>query len=218
MSGETSRMQGLAAVVLAGGASRRMQRDKALLRLPDGRTALQAVLETARAVASPVLLAVDSPEHGARLLAALDGDAPALLLDAMPNAGPLAALAGALRAAAVPALLALAVDTPLVGPALLRALAEARAAAAAGGPAVAVAVVGGMAQPLPAVYGVDVARAAEALLASGRADLRALLDHSGVRVRHLNEAELRRADPSLRSFLSANTPAEWQALLAHVAE
>lgn len=204
----------VAAVALAGGASRRMLRDKALLLLPDGRTALQAVLEAARAVAAPVLLAVDTREHAALLLATLAGAPPRLILDPAPDAGPLAALAGAMRAVSARALLALPVDAPLVRPALLRLLCAAHAAAAVNCPAIAVPVVGGVAQPLPAVYSTELASVAAALLSAGRRDLRALLGCPGVRVRYLEEPELRAADPALRSFRSANTPAEWEALLA----
>ena len=110
----------MAAVVLAGGASRRMGREKALLTLPDGRTCLQAVLEAAGTVAEPVLLAVDSAEHGDRLRALHPAPALQVVVDAIQGVGPLVALAGAMRAVTAPALLALAVDTPLLRPALLR--------------------------------------------------------------------------------------------------
>src|SRR5579871_90786 len=110
----------VAVVVLAGGASRRMGREKALLTLPDGRIALQAVVEAARAVADIVLLAVRSRADGDRLVATLPSPPPDLLIDQTPGAGPLHALAGALADAPAPLLLALAVDTPLVRPELLR--------------------------------------------------------------------------------------------------
>ncbi|MGH2345632.1 MAG: NTP transferase domain-containing protein, partial [Chloroflexota bacterium] len=89
----------LVVAVLAGGASRRMGSDKALLRLPDGRTACTAVLETARQVTERVILLVDTEQHGEQLLRTLTPPLPEVLLDEMPGAGPLGALDGALRAA-----------------------------------------------------------------------------------------------------------------------
>lgn len=217
----------IAAVVLAGGAGRRMGADKALLRLPDDRTTLAHVLEAARAIADPVLLAVDTEAHAARL--GLDGSAH-LLLDAQPGGGPLAALAAAMRAVDTPAIAALAVDTPLVTPALLRALHEAfgdrsateRNAPAGHGPPprgaappvdAVVSLIGGMLQPMPAIYSVELAARIECLLARGRRSMHALFDDPGVRLRVLDEHRLRRVDPALRSFAGANTPEEWRQLL-----
>src|SRR5579875_2888793 len=99
--------ESLAAVVLTGGRSRRMGQEKALLRLPDGRTCLEAVLEAARAVAHPVFLGVDTAEHGQRLCALLPEPLPELVVDVLPDGGPLAALSAALCAAAPRAVLAL---------------------------------------------------------------------------------------------------------------
>lgn len=203
----------VAAVVLAGGASRRMGREKALLTLPDGRTMLEATLGAARAVAAPVWLAVDTAEHGERLRRAIPGPVPPLLLDNSPGAGPLASLAGALAAAPTAALLALAVDTPLVRPTLLRALLDVLEGEE-GILDIALPVVGGVEQPFPACYSSRLAGLAGRLLEAGERGPRALLSAPGVRVRRLDEAALRMSDPDLRSFASANTPEEWARLLA----
>jgi len=188
----------VAAVVLAGGRSSRMGRDKAPLTLPDGRTALGAVLDAASAVASPVLLAVDTAMHAALLQPAIGDRDVRLLLDEQPGSGPLAALARAMGASAAPLLLALAVDMPLVRPELLRLLAV-------------VPRVGGVEQPLCAAYAATLAPRVEAALATGRRDLRALFVGPGIRF--LDEPDLRHADSDLRSFASANTPEEWAAIL-----
>jgi molybdopterin-guanine dinucleotide biosynthesis protein A len=204
----------VAAVVLAGGASRRMRRDKALLTLPDGRTTLETVLTAARAVANPVWLAVDTAEHGERLCRALPAPGPPLLLDGEPGAGPLATLAGAMEASPTPALLALAVDTPLVRPTLLLALHEALYDEQARMLDMALPVLGGVAQPFPACYAVRLADVARRALAAGHRGPRALQREPGLRVRLLGEADLRAIDPDLHSFVSANTPDEWERLLA----
>ena len=75
-------------------------------------------------------------------------------------------------------------------------------------------VVGGVPQPLLAIYATRLAHLAERLLLQGCAGPRFLLEEPGVRVRRLDEEVLRAVDPDLRSFHAANTPEEWQAVLA----
>jgi molybdenum cofactor guanylyltransferase len=92
----------VAAAVLAGGASRRMGRDKATLAV-GGAALAAAVLEAAAQVADPVVLV--APEgHPARRLAGR------VVTD--PGEGPLAALAAALAALEAGHVLALAGDHP----------------------------------------------------------------------------------------------------------
>ncbi|HVA90724.1 MAG TPA: molybdenum cofactor guanylyltransferase [Chloroflexota bacterium] len=207
-------MEAPVAAILAGGASRRMGRDKALLRLPDGLPVCTAVVEAARTVASRVILLVDHEEHARALLRVLTPPLPQVLLDRAPGAGPLASLAGALGAVEAPALLLLAVDMPLVSPAVLRMLhARWRDTACH----IVAPVVGGEEQPMPACYDTRLASNATRLLAEGRRDLRALREALGVRVHRLEEADLVRADPDLRSFRGINTPEEWADVLVRAA-
>lgn len=97
-------------VVLAGGRSTRMGRDKALLEW-QGRPLIEHQLALLRAAG------VDSVE--------VSGERPAYrgIADAQPQAGPLAGLAGIAAAHAYDAeLLVIPVDMPLLQPALLRRL------------------------------------------------------------------------------------------------
>jgi molybdopterin-guanine dinucleotide biosynthesis protein A len=222
------------AVVLAGGASRRMGRDKATLLLPDGRTTIQAIVDAARAVTPHVLLSVDSAAHGNGLLQAFS-DPPVLLVDADPGAGPLAALATAMqRAANYRAVLVLATDTPLVRPALLRLLCatirpgdsigagdtalDVRGDGTSQHANLAVPVIGGVVQPMPGLYGCTLLGTAQALLAQGRRSLRSLIESSEATTHLIGEQAMRDADPSLLSFVTANTPDEWEALSRVAAE
>ena len=52
----------------------------------------------------------------------------------------------------------------------------------------------------------------EALLASG--NLRIVNLYDAIRVRYVDEPELRQIDPDLRSFFNVNTPEDWQRALA----
>jgi molybdopterin-guanine dinucleotide biosynthesis protein A len=205
------------AVVLAGGGSRRMGGDKALLRLPDGRSALEAVLAAAQQGAGRVFLSVDTMEHGLQLARPLSAP-PLIVPDTAPGQGPLAALAGAMHATNARGLLVLAVDSPLVLPGVLEILYQAWLEAGQCEDGIAAPVVGGVLQPLPACYATALAPVADRLLAAGARSLRAFLQCSDVRLCRVPEAALRHADPSLRSCAGANTPGEWQDLIARVAQ
>lgn len=107
-------------VVLAGGASRRMGRDKASLPWSGGTLAARAVAVLAEAC-------------GEVVVAGPTGVAPPgfeAVPDLLPGRGPLAGLHAGLERAAGQPIFALACDMPFVGPELVRHL---LAAAAAGG-------------------------------------------------------------------------------------
>ena len=133
-----------AGIVLTGGRSTRMGRDKAMVVVGD-RPALCVV-------AADALRA-----GGARSVTAVGGDLPALAalgLDAVPDdhpdEGPLGGLLTALAMPGADPLVVLACDMPDVVGATVRALVDALAGASAADAAVAVA--GGRTQPLTAAY------------------------------------------------------------------
>lgn len=106
-------------LILAGGLSRRMGRDKAILRL-GGRTLLQRAVETIRAAGGePLVVGRPRPESDV----AGAGQTDELLREAAP-AGPLAALRHGIEACGTSRVVALACDLPLVPPDLIRFLAE----------------------------------------------------------------------------------------------
>jgi molybdenum cofactor guanylyltransferase len=183
-----------AAAVLAGGASRRMGRDKATLAV-GGVELASLVLAAAARVAHPVVLV--APEgHPARRVAA-----PAV---ADPGLGPLAALAAALDALEAEHVLVLAGDHPGLRVELLARLValagEAEAVACRRGPRL---------EPLVAVYErVPALAAARARLAgpAGGRSLTGLLADLGTLV--VEEPEWRRLDPDGRSFVDLDDPAD----------
>lgn len=124
-------------VVLAGGRSTRMGRDKALLEL-DGVALVERAAATLREVCAEVLIASGD---GARL------GRPGEIADALADAGPLGGLLAALEAARHPLVAVVAVDMPHASAQVLRLL-----AAALDGANAAVPVVDGRAHPLHAVY------------------------------------------------------------------
>lgn len=130
----------MTAVVLCGGTSRRMGRDKALLRIGPG-TLLERAVELVEPLVGEVVLACGpEPRYGelGRRLA----------LDGIPDGGPLTGLAAGLAAARTEWVLALACDMP----GLERGLLEGLLAAAAEGVDVVAFADGRGDEPLCALY------------------------------------------------------------------
>jgi molybdopterin-guanine dinucleotide biosynthesis protein A len=156
----------VAGLLLTGGASRRMGRDKASIVLADGRTCAQTVAARLAEVADP-LLEIGPGTSG---LTAVPDDCP--------GAGPLAALATGWAAVVSSGhsgpVLVLACDLPRVTVPLLELLAR------ASGDGAVVPVVGERPQPLCARYGPASLDQCQRLVAEGRRSLMALLDATPV--------------------------------------
>jgi molybdenum cofactor guanylyltransferase len=101
----------LTLVIQAGGESRRMGQDKALLPF-QGRTLIERVLARAAPLADEVLVTTNKPEGYTFL------DLP-LVPDVIPGRGALGGLYTALRAASQPLVAVVACDMPFVSPELL---------------------------------------------------------------------------------------------------
>ena len=226
-------------VILAGGRSRRMGRDKALLDL-GGRPMLARVAEALGRVCQAVVIVDREPGRYAFL-------GFPVVVDRRPGFGALSGLHAGLLAMEHPYGIFVACDMPFLDPALLAYMARCAAGNGRGdmdhgrGFAVAAAegaegtvraapatgrtgrtgydaVVprrGGRPEPLHAVYGRGLIPAVEDLLARGGGPLRLLLTAPGVRVRWVEEPELRRFDPKLRSLTNVNTPEDYERAVQH---
>jgi molybdopterin-guanine dinucleotide biosynthesis protein A len=144
------------AVVLAGGRSTRMGRDKALLPLPDGRTLLARQLDVLRTAGAAEVLVSARPEQHLPL------EGARLIPDCEPDRGPLGGIASALAAATHDHLLVLAIDLPRMSAEFLAGL----VAAAPAGRGL-VPLLGGEPEPLAALYPRAAASRAADLLAGG---------------------------------------------------
>jgi molybdopterin-guanine dinucleotide biosynthesis protein A len=156
----------IAGLLLTGGGSRRMGRDKATIVLADGRTCAQTVAARLAEVADPVL----EVGPGTSGLTAVPDD--------RPGAGPLAALATGWAALEDSGnsgpVLVLACDLPRVTVPLLELLARAP------GDGTVVPVVGQRPQPLCARFGQSSLDQCRRLVGEGRRSLMALLDATEV--------------------------------------
>ena len=148
-----------AAVLLAGGQSRRMGQDKALLRLPDGRRLWERQLATLRGL-EPEELFISGPVREG-----FPADVKCLA-DEVPGRGPLGGIVPALDAMRSERLVVLAVDLPAMTAGFLRALLMSESGEPALG-GVIPQTSGGFFEPLAAVYPKTALTEAQARLRGG---------------------------------------------------
>jgi molybdenum cofactor guanylyltransferase len=191
----------VSALILAGGRSRRMGRDKAFLSLPDNESCaprLSFAEQLGTLLASfcqeVILVARDPAQCAGQKLTA-----NRVVFDETPDHGPLMGLYSGLRAVSNTHALVVAVDMPFVQPALLTFL-----LAQPLNDAILMPVIAEIPQVLLAIYPRTLLPLIESSLQAGRRDPRSLLDIAPVR--YVTEAQLRQVDPQLRSFTNMNTP------------
>jgi molybdopterin-guanine dinucleotide biosynthesis protein A len=186
--------------ILAGGRSRRMGRDKARI-VVGGETLLERTLSALRPICDEVMVVV-----------AQGGTPPnvppdvRVVVDRVPEAGPLGGLEAALAAASHDVVVVVAVDLPDLSGTVL----AAQVAMAEKRPEMDVVTLrrrdAGGDEPLHAVYRRAALPRVTALLATGERRMSALL--AGLRVGRVSDAALRRLDPLGRSARNLNTPDE----------
>lgn len=191
----------VACIILAGGRSRRMGTDKALLTLPGAnrQTFVGQLVSTLSPLSDELLLVARDEQQAALLVQA----APTVrvVTDAVPDYGPLMGLYSGLKAMRASKALVVAVDMPFIQSSLATLL-LARASTSA----LFVPVVDDVPQVLCAVYPRSILPLIESCIVRQRHDPRALL--SVAPVEYIQEAQLREVDPQLRSFVNINTPDE----------
>jgi molybdopterin-guanine dinucleotide biosynthesis protein A len=175
-------------VVLAGGASRRMGRDKASLELDGESLALRAARRLAE-VCATVVIAGGGRASVPGFPAVADG----------PGRGPAAGILGAARAWPGWSLLVLACDLPRVPAALLAELARSSAD-------LAFPRRGGELEPACALYGPQALARLEERVGRGELAMHALALEPGLTVRLLDDEEIARFGPPDEIFLNLNTP------------
>jgi len=192
-------MEPFTVIVLAGGASARMGRPKALLPFA-AETLIERVVRRLEPIAAEVVV-VSGPHL---VLPALRN--ARIVEDETPLQGPIAGILYGLRAARTDLSFVCGCDHPFLEPAVVRLLIE-RSAAARG----AVAVFEGIPQPLVGVYRQSVAAIAASMLAAGERRAAALVRQAGL-VEVLQE-DLLRIDPAGLGFLDVDTPQAYKRAL-----
>ena len=193
----------ITAVILAGGRSRRLGRDKAVV-LFDGEPLIRRVIRRAaagvNARAGDVVVVVADPARAAAL--PLESE-QRTAVDAFPGSGPLGGIYTGLVAARTDWSLVVACDLPFLSVPLLRYMAGLRDGADIVAP-----VVNGRPEPTHALYSRRCQPAIAARLQAGRLKAADLFSDVDVTVRYTDETEIRRFDPELLSFFNINRPAD----------
>jgi molybdopterin-guanine dinucleotide biosynthesis protein A len=191
------RIRNVSAAILAGGKSRRMGRNKALLSFR-GRPLVARVYETLQPLFEDIFLVTNDP-------GLFDFVPCPKIPDRVPGKGPISGVDTALRHSRNPYVLTVGCDAPFLSPSLLDLLAgkteEADLVIPCGphGP-----------EPLCAVYGKGCLPLIDESLRKGDFSLIKLI--SRLRTREIPREEVASVDPDFRSFRNINTPADFRML------
>jgi len=184
-------MEPVSAIILAGGQSRRMGRDKALIAFED-RPIIAHVIDTLRELSDDVLVVSNRS-------AAYESFGIRIVPDADPPSGPLGGISAGLAAAQHDLAIVVACDMPFLNTQLLRSLVDRAVNVDAVVP-----LTGDQFEPLHAVYRRTCLAAIERHLAGG--DRRVISFFDEVRVKAVPETDWRSLDPTGRSIANLNTP------------
>jgi molybdopterin-guanine dinucleotide biosynthesis protein A len=183
--------QPVSCIVLAGGEGRRLGTDKAFLRI-DNRVLIEEIVEKMAHIGDEVIIVTNSPQKYSYLGTRLVGDV-------YLGKGVLGGIYSGLRAARNDYSLAVACDMPFLNLNLLRYM-----ILLSPGYDVVIPRVGGLTEPLHAIYSKDCLQPMERLLSAG--GLRIIDFFPEVQVRYVEEEEIRLFDPQCLSFFNINTP------------
>ena len=189
----------LTVVIQAGGESRRMGQDKALLPFL-GQPLVMRAIERLAPVASEMIVTTNRPQDFQFL-------GLPLFPDLIPGRGALGGLYTALSAASQPLVAVVACDMPFASPDLLAAQ---RDALLESGADIAIPQLPDGLQPFHAVYRRETClEHIQAALQANRWRVDAWFGE--VQIRYFSAGEVRRYDPELLCFANVNTPEELQA-------
>jgi molybdopterin-guanine dinucleotide biosynthesis protein A len=192
--GESIRVSG---VILAGGASRRLERNKALERI-GGQTLIERVIDSLLPLTTEVLAVVGQPEQATSLHLP---PAVRAVSDRYPGRGSLGGIFTGVDAAAERWSLVVACDMPFLNRGLLRHLIDETSDVDAVVPCLE-----GRPEPLHALYSKACLAPMEQMLQAGQLKIAPLFE--AVRVRYVDEGAIDRIDPGHLSFFNINTEAD----------
>ena len=192
-----TRIAGVAGVILAGGESRRMGRNKALLTV-NGERMVETVYRRIAELFDEVLLITNTPELYDFIHCRKVGDI-------YPGMGPMAGIHAALSSCASERVFVTGCDMPNLNPQLIREL-----CALPGGVDVIVPETPGGLEPLHALYAKSCMPTMEAMLKAGERSILTFLERADITL--IQHARIAALDPDFSSFRNVNTPEEYRQL------
>lgn len=193
---DAGKIEGVTGVILAGGASRRMGRNKALLEV-DGELMITCVYRTLAALFHEVLIVTNTPEEYAFLPCRT-------VADIYPGAGSLAGLQAGLAASRTRRVFVAACDMPFLNPDLIRLL----CGIGEGSEAIVPLNDEGLREPLHAVYDRSLLNRMQDQIEEGDMSILQLLD--SIKTRLVSPEEFSSVGAATESFRNINTIEEYQ--------
>ena len=192
---DSAKIEGVSAVILAGGTSSRMGTNKALLKMGD-MPLIEIVYRTLAALFHEVIIVTNTPEEYAFIPCRK-------VADIHPGFGAIAGLHAGLSASSSERVFVAACDMPFLNPDLIRLLcnceAELDAVVTLNGE--------GLREPLHAVYARSVAETARHIMEQGDKSILIVLDR--IHARLITLKEMRQIKDAEKSFRNVNTPEEF---------
>ena len=186
--------RGVTGIILAGGLSRRLGRDKAVEPI-DGQPLVGRVMDALSGIADELVVVVNTPQRGRELPLR---DSAVVAVDIYPNAGSLGGIFTGLSSASNQWGIVVACDMPFLNLDLLSYLLSFRESHDAVVP-----VLDGRPEPTHAAYSKVCLSAIEARLEAD--DLKIARFFDDVRVKYVSQRRVEEIDPSRRSFFNVNT-------------
>ncbi len=182
-------------IVLAGGENRRMGTDKAFLKVA-GVPLIEHVLRSMKDVFQDIIVVTNAPER----YAAYDVQ---VVSDALAIRGPLTGIYSGLLQSSDEYNFVVACDMPFLNSRLMAYIAGQTA-----GYDIVVPSIGGLLEPLHAVYRRELIAVMEEEIRQDRRRIRSIFGQA--KVRYVTEHEIDRFDPARKSFKNLNTPEEYE--------
>lgn len=189
---DTSR--GVTGIILAGGLSRRLGRDKAVEPI-DGQPLVGRVMDALAQIADELVVVVNTPQRGRELPLP---DSAVVAVDIYPNAGSLGGIFTGLSSASNQWGIVVACDMPFLNLDLLSYLLSFRESHDAVVP-----VLDDRPEPTHAAYSKVCLSAIDARLEAG--DLKIARFFDDVRVKYVSQRRVEKIDPERHSFFNVNT-------------
>jgi molybdopterin-guanine dinucleotide biosynthesis protein A len=187
----------MSSIILAGGHSSRLRQDKCSLVLA-GEGLLQRLVIRLSQLDGEVIVVLAQGQKEP-----FSSRPPQVTTDMYPGRGPLMGIYSGLRLSEGPHSVVVACDMPFLNIKLLRYITD-----LADGFDVVVPKIGGLVEPLHAVYSTKCLSVMESMLGGGDFKISNLFEK--VKVRYVEEREINSFDPEHLSFFNINTPADME--------